>query len=134
MIETGDAAAGGVDQLVPRCPADDLDHVGTVGAEDAGGLRLLASRPVCAAWLPGHLWSDLGFGAAIGTAIAGRRLDRRVGPALFALVANRVINEGSKRAALEWAAHDVLLPGVEDLSTDPHVAYRAKDALLEHDP
>jgi len=112
---------------------DALDQVGTVGAEDAGGLRLLASRPMGAAWLLDHLWSELGFGAAIGTAISGRRLDRRVERVLFALVANRAINPGSKRAVLAWAAHDVLLPGIADLGADPQVAYRAMDALLEHD-
>ena len=38
---------------------------------DAGGegLRLLASRPMGAAWLLDHLWSELGFGAAISKAI-----------------------------------------------------------------
>ena len=108
------------------------DQLGT-DAGDAGGLRLLASRPMGAAWLLDHLWADLGFGAAIGKAITGRRLDPRVERVLFALVANRAINPCSKRAALEWAAHDVLLPGVEDLGADPQVAYRAMDALLEHD-
>ena len=53
---------------------------------------------------------------------------------LFALVANRTINPDSKRAALEWTAHDVLVLGVEggDLGADPQVAYRAMDAPLEH--
>ena len=51
----------------------------------------------------------------------------------MALVANRAINPCSKRAALDWAAHDVLLPGIEDLGTDPQVAYRAMGALLVHD-
>ena len=107
-----------------------------LGAEATGdGLRLLASRPMGAAWLLDHLWSDLGFGAAIGKAISGRRLDPKVERVLFALVANRAINPCSKRAALEWAAHDVLLPGIGegDLGSDPQVAYRAMDALLAHD-
>ena len=102
---------------------------------DAGGegLRLLASRPMGAAWLLDHVWSELGFGAAIGRAISGRRLDPGIDRVLFALVANRAINPCSKRAALEWAAHDVLLPGTPDLGGDPQVAYRAMDALLVHD-
>jgi hypothetical protein len=107
-----------------------------LGAEATGdGLRLLASRPMGAAWLLDHMWSDLGFGAAIGKAISGRRLDPKVERVLFALVASRAINPCSKRAALEWAAHDVLLPGIGegDLGSDPQVAYRAMDALLEHD-
>jgi len=109
------------------------DATEQVGDDSGEGLRLLASRPMGAAWLLDRLWSDLGFGAAIGKAIAGRRLDPKVERVLFALVANRAINPGSKRAALEWAAHDVLLPGIDDLGTDPQVAYRAMDALLAHD-
>jgi hypothetical protein len=102
---------------------------------DAGGegLRLLASRPMGSAWLLDHLWSELGFGAAIGKAISGRRLDPVIERVLFALVANRAINPCSKRAALEWAVHDVLLPGTPGLGGDPQVAYRAMDALLAHD-
>ena len=110
------------------------DAAEQLGGEAGGeGLRLLASRPMGAAWLLDHLWSELGFGAAIGKAISGRRLDPGIERVLFALVANRAINPCSKRAALEWAAHDVLLPGTGDLGGDPQVAYRAMDALLVHD-
>ena len=34
---------------------------------------------------------------------------------------------------MEWATHDVLLPGTPDLGGDPQVAYRAMDALLARD-
>lgn len=113
-----------------------LDGSAAGGADpgDPGGdLRLLASRPMGAAWLLDQLWSRLGFGSAIGTAIAGRRLDPGVERVLFALVANRAIAPCSKLAALEWAAHDVHLPGIEGLGADPQVAYRAMDVLVEHD-
>ena len=104
------------------------------GAGDSDGeLRLLASRPMGAAWLLDQLWSRLGFGTAIGKAIAGRRLDPGVERVLFALVANRAIAPCSKLAALEWAANDVHLPGIEDLGTAPQVLYRAMDVLLEYD-
>jgi len=111
------------------------DATDQLGDDSGAGLRLLASRPMGAAWLLDHVWSDLGFDTAIGTAISGRRLDPKVERVLFALVANRAINPCSKRVALEWAAHDVLLPGIDDggLGADPQVAYRAMDALLEHD-
>ncbi len=52
---------------------------------------------------------------------------------LFALTANRAIAPCSKLAALDWAAHDVHLPGVGDLGADPQVFYRAMDLLVEHD-
>lgn len=44
------------------------------------------------------MWSRLRFGAAIGKAIAGERLDRGVERVLFALVANRAITECVKFA------------------------------------
>ncbi len=97
------------------------------------GLRLLGSRPMGAGWLLDGLWRRLGFAEAIGSAIAGRRVDPGVERVLFALVANRAIAPCSKLAALEWAAADVHLPGVGDLGGDPQVFYRAMDLLLAHD-
>ena len=52
---------------------------------------------------------------------------------LFALVCNRALAPSSKRAALEWAAEDVQLPGVSALGSDPQAFYRAMDFLLECD-
>ena len=110
---------------------------GSPDAVDAGAgvgeLRLLGSRPMGAAWLLDALWSRLGFAAAIASAVAGRRLDPGVERVLFALVANRAIAPCSKLAALEWASHDVALPGCEGLGSDPQVFYRAMDVLAEHD-
>lgn len=111
---------------------------GSPDAADAGvgageGLRLLGSAPMGAAWLLDQLWSRLGFDAAITAAISGRRLDPGVERVLFALVVNRAIAPCSKLAALEWAAHDVALPGCEGLGSDPQVAYRAMDVLLAYD-
>ncbi|HSK32983.1 MAG TPA: IS1634 family transposase [Propionicimonas sp.] len=77
--------------------------------------------------------SGLGVPAAIGKACEGRRLDPGVERVLFTLVANRALAPASKLAALEWAACDVHLPGVEDLGSDPQVFYRAMDFLLEAD-
>jgi len=98
-----------------------------------GLLGFTGSVPMGGAWLLDGLWSRLGFGAAIGKAITGRRLDPRVERVLFALVANRAIAPCSKLAALEWAAHDVALPGCAGLGSDPQVAYRAMDVLAAHD-
>ncbi|MHB1166763.1 MAG: IS1634 family transposase, partial [Candidatus Nanopelagicales bacterium] len=112
----------------------DGSAINAAAATNVGGdLRLLESRPMGAAWLLDGLWSRLGFPAAIGKAIEGRRLDPGVERVLFALVANRAIAPCSKLAALEWAAHDVHLPGIDGLGADPQVLYRAMDVLAEHD-
>lgn len=114
----------------------DSDRAGVLagGGEVVGeGLRLLGSRPMGAAWLLDRLWTDLGFPAAIAAATRGRRLGAGLERVLFALVANRAIAPCSKLAVLEWAAHDVHLPGVGELGADPQIAYRAMDALLEYD-
>ena len=57
----------------------------------------------------------LGFGAAIGKAISGRRQDPGIERVLIALMASRTINPSSKRDSLGWAGHDVLLPGAGGL-------------------
>jgi transposase len=111
----------------------DRGESGPLAEAQPDGLRLLGSRPMGAGWLLDGLWSRLGFAEAIGTAIAGRRVDPGVERVLFALVANRAIAPCSKLAALEWAAADVHLPGVGDLGGDPQVFYRAMDLLVAHD-
>ena len=98
-----------------------------------GLLGFTGSVPMGGAWVLDGLWSRLGFAAAIGKAITGRRLDPRVERVLFALVANRALAPCSKLAALEWADHDVHLPGTGDLGADPQVFYRAMDVLAEAD-
>ena len=109
---------------------------GSAAAEAASpgeGLGFAGSVPMGGAWVLDGLWSRLGFAAAIGKAVAGRRLDPRVERVLFALVANRALAPCSKLAALEWAERDVHLPGTGDLGADPQVFYRAMDFLAEAD-
>jgi hypothetical protein len=48
---------------------------------------------------------------------------------LFALVANRAIDPGSKLAASEWASLDVAIPGLAVMDEDQ--AYRAMDLLVD---
>ena len=96
-------------------------------------LVFVGSRPFGGAWLLDQLWRRLGIDAAIRRAVAGRRLSAATERVLFTLVANRALAPSSKLAALEWAAHDVALPGLGDLGADPQVFYRAMDTLLEAD-
>jgi len=110
---------------------------GTDAAESAGadtaadGLRLIASRPVGAAWLLHGLWQALDVDTALRKVLGGRRFTTDVERVLFALVANRAIDPSSKLAAAEWASHDVAIPGLDGMDDDQ--AYRAMDLLIEAD-
>jgi hypothetical protein len=110
-----------------------LDPEQALEASAGSELVFVGSRPFGGAWLLDQLWRRLGIDAAIRRAVAGRRLSAATERVLFTLVANRALAPSSKLAALEWAAHDVALPGIGELGADPQVFYRAMDTLLEAD-
>jgi hypothetical protein len=72
----------------------------------------------------------LGVGAAIRRVAAGRRLDaEQVERVLFALVAQRALEPGSKLAATGWVEQRTVIEGLVGFSDDQ--AYRGMDFLLE---
>ncbi|HEY4604949.1 MAG TPA: IS1634 family transposase, partial [Blastococcus sp.] len=82
------------------------------------------------AWTLDRLWERLGIGAAIRRAAEGRRLDgEQVERVVFALVAQRALEPGSKLAATGWVAERVAIEGCAGFSDD--AAYAAMDFLLE---
>ena len=84
---------------------------------------MLDSRRFGGAWVLDQLWERLGIGAALRRVAAGRRLDggatERV---LFALVAQRALEPGSKLAATGWVAERVAIADCAGFSDD--CAYR----------
>lgn len=104
------------------------EQLAAAGSEE---LRFLASRPFGGGFVLDGLWRRLGIGAALERLARGRRLTPLVERLIFALVCNRALAPGSKRAALVWAREDVTLPGLGGLGSDPQVFYRAMDFLLE---
>ena len=80
-----------------------LDPQQAITAAHAGEIEVLDSRRFGGAWLLDQLWERLGIGAALHRVAADRRLDadatERV---LFALVAQRALEPGSKLAATGW--------------------------------
>lgn len=101
-------------------------------AAAAGGadVEIVDSRRLGGAWTLDRIWERLGIGAAIRTAATGRRLD---GPAVervvFALVAQRALEPGSKLAGTKWVAERVAVEGLSAFTDDQ--AYRAMDFLLD---
>jgi hypothetical protein len=107
-----------------------LDPQQAIAAAHTGEIEVLDSRRLGGAWVLDRLWGRLGIGAALHGVAAERRLDadatERV---LFALVAQRALEPGSKLAATGWVADRVAIAGCGGFSDD--AAYRAMDFLLE---
>ena len=77
-----------------------------------------------------QIWQRLGIGAAIRRVAAGRRLDtEQVERVLFALVAQRALEPGSKLAATSWVTERVAIEGCTGFSSD--AAYAGMDFLLQ---
>jgi IS4 transposase len=106
-----------------------LDPGRAIAAAAAGEVEVVDSRRMGAAWVLGRLWDRLEIGTAVRRAASGRRLDgdatERV---IFALVAQRACEPGSKLAATRWVAERVFLDGCGGFSDD--AAYAAMDFLL----
>jgi hypothetical protein len=88
-------------------------------AAGGGEVEVLESRRLGGAWTLDRLWERLGIGAAIRAAAAGRRLDGEAAErVVFALVAQRALEPGSKLAATRWVAERVVIDGCPGFSDD----------------
>src|SRR6201993_3981530 len=98
---------------------------GAHGAE----VEVLESRRLGAAWVLARLWQRLGIGAAVRRAAEGRRLDGEATErVIFALVAQRALEPGSKLAGPRWVAERVAIEDCAGFCDD--AAYAAMDFLL----
>lgn len=98
-------------------------------AAAAGQVEVMDSRRLGGAWTLGQIWARLGIGAAIRRVAAGRRLDaEHMERVLFALVAQRALEPGSKLAATSWVTERVAIEGCTGFSSD--AAYAGMDFLL----
>src|SRR3954447_4032387 len=97
----------------------------------SSGFELVGSRSLGGSWLLDGLWKQLGVDRALRGVLGARRFSTDVERVLFALVANRALDPGSKLAAAEWASQDAHIPGLEAMDEDQ--AYRAMDLLVEAD-
>ena len=106
-----------------------LDPEQAVAAAAAGEVEVLDSRRLGGAWVLGQLWERLEIGRALRRVAAGRRLDGEATErVIFALVAQRALEPGSKLAATRWIAERVAVEGCPGFSED--AAYAAMDFLL----
>jgi hypothetical protein len=90
-----------------------------VAAAQSVEVEVLDSRRIGGAWTLGRLWERLGIGAAIRRVTKRRRLDSdAVERVIFALVAQRALEPGSKLAATGWVGQRVAIEGCEGFSDD----------------
>jgi len=101
-----------------------------MSAAAGADVEVLDSRHLGGTWTLDRIWERLGIGAAIRRVATGRRLDgEAVERVLFALVAQRALEPGSKLAGTKWVAERVAIEGCTGFSED--AAYAAMDFLLE---
>src|SRR4051812_13208692 len=107
-----------------------LEPEQAVAAAAGAEVEILDARRLGGAWTLDRLWERLGIGEAIRRAAEGRRLDgEQVERIVFALVAQRALEPGSKLAATGWVAERVAIEGCAGFSDD--AAYAAMDFLLD---
>jgi hypothetical protein len=107
-----------------------LDPGQAIAAAHTGQIEVLDSRRLGGVWVLDRLWDRLGIGAALRAVAAGRRLDGGVVErVLFALVAQRALEPGSKLAATRWVGERVAIPDCAGFSDDS--AYAAMDFLID---
>ena len=107
-----------------------LDPQQAIAAAHTGEIEVLDSRRYGGVWVLDQLWQRLGIGAALRGVAEGRRLDGdTVERVLFALVAQRALEPGSKLAATRWVEERVTIADCVGFGDD--AAYRAMDFLLD---
>jgi hypothetical protein len=107
-----------------------LEPEQAVAAAAGAEVEILDSRRLGGAWTLDRVWERLGVGAAIHRAATGRRLNAEmVERVIFALVAQRALEPGSKLAATGWVAERAAIEGCAGFTDD--AAYAAMDFLLD---
>ena len=107
-----------------------LEPAEAVAATQGSDVEIVDARRFGGAYVLDELWGRLGIARALHLAAKDRRLDGAiVERILFALVAQRCLEPGSKLACVSWAAERVALPSCPDF--DDQAAYAAMDFLLD---
>lgn len=97
----------------------------------APALRILASRAYGMRVIVEQVWKELGFAKALSAVERQRAITFSLERIVFAMVLNRLVDPGSKRACNEWIANEAFFP--EAVGMDVQHFYRALDLLDEHE-
>jgi len=111
-------------------PAEAAEVRAAAGVElDA---RFLGAKHLGGSHLLNGVWQRLGIAAGLEKLLAERGYRMPIERLLFAMVANRALDPGSKLAVESWVADEAHVDGLPEV--DVHQLYRAMDFLLEaHD-
>jgi transposase len=93
------------------------------------GLSFTSSRPVGGTLVLDALWNRLRIDTVMTRLLEGRKRDPRTERVLFALVANRALEPGSKLAAARWVSRRAHIDGLPETTDD--ACYRAMDWLID---
>jgi len=94
--------------------------------------EFLGAKTYGGAFVLDAMWERLGIGRTLRKSLAGRGFGTPIERLLFALVAQRALDPGSKLAAERWVGERAFIPGLPEVEVQQ--LYRAMDFLLEaHD-
>lgn len=100
-------------------------------SDDGSDLRILDAWPLGGAWVVEQLWKELGMDSILRRAAGSKRKMQPLCEAIFAMVANRILQPSSKLYCWEqWLREEVFLPGAEKLEL--HHLYLGMDLLEQH--
>jgi hypothetical protein len=91
-------------------------------------LEFVAAKRLGPAWLLDGVWGALGLPAVFERLLGERSFRSPIERSVFAMVAQRAIDPGSKLAVESWVADEVFIPGLDEV--DVQQLYRAMDVLL----
>lgn len=91
-------------------------------------LEFLAAKRLGPAWLLDGVWRSLGLPGVLGKLLGERSFRTPVERLIFAMVAQRAIDPGSKLSIESWVADEVFITGLDEV--DVQQLYRAMDVLL----
>jgi hypothetical protein len=116
--------------LLHACVQEIVDQPQAVAEAAGAEVEVLDSRRLGEAWVLDRVWERLGIGAAIRRVATRRKIDGDLAErVIFALVAQRALEPGSKLAGTKWVAQRVFIEHLAAFSDD--AAYRAMDFLLD---
>jgi len=91
-------------------------------------LEFLAAKRLGPAWLLDGVWRALGLDGVFERLLGERSFRTPIERLVFAMVAQRAIDPGSKLAVESWVADEVFIPDLDEV--DVQQLYRAMDVLL----
>ena len=96
------------------------------------GFEFLGSRQFGGTWFLDGMWKRLRIDVALKKLLAKRDYRTPIERLIFAMVANRALDPGSKLSIEDWSAQEAAVDGLPE--AEVHQLYRAMDFLLEAGP